>query len=73
MDFFYIFAFKFERRGSVMSRVPQRDIGIVVWPVLRFFVFIRHNKGNMELNIIQHKIHEIRGARVIMDYDLAEL
>ena len=27
----------------------------------------------MELNIIQHKIHEIRGARVIMDYDLAEL
>ena len=34
---------------------------------------MRHNKGNMELNIIQHKIHEIRGARVIMDYDLAEL
>lgn len=27
----------------------------------------------MELNIIQNKIHEIRGVRVIMDYDLAEL
>ena len=28
---------------------------------------------NMELNIIQNKIHEIHGVRVIMDYDLAEL
>ena len=27
----------------------------------------------MELNIIQNKIHEIHGVRVIMDYDLAEL
>lgn len=27
----------------------------------------------MELGIIRNKIHEIRGVRVIMDFDLAEL
>ena len=32
----YIFAIKIGRRGS--DGVPQRDIGIVVWPVSRFFV-----------------------------------
>lgn len=28
---------------------------------------------NMELNIIQNKIYEIRGVRVMLDFDLAEL
>ena len=27
----------------------------------------------MELQIIQNKIHEIRGYRVILDFDLAEM
>jgi len=27
----------------------------------------------MELQIIQHKIYEIRGQRVMLDFDLAEL
>ena len=28
---------------------------------------------NMGLNIIQNKIYEIRGVRVMLDFDLAEL
>ena len=27
----------------------------------------------MELKIIQNKIHEIRGQRVMLDFDLAEM
>ena len=28
---------------------------------------------NMELQVIQNKIYEIRGQRVILDFDLAEM
>ena len=60
-------------RGS-KGRVPQRDIGIVVWPVLRFFCFYTADVMNiMELDVIQNKIYEVRGVRVMLDFDLAKL
>ena len=71
----YIFANKIGHRGSV--RVPQRDMGIVVQPVSRFFVLYSITLWNMEHALekvaIESLIYEVRGQKVMLDRDLARL
>ena len=64
--------------GRKTKRVPQRDIGIACIAFFCFYDLVHPVKTltkitNMELNIIQNKIYQVRGVRVMLDFDLAEL
>ena len=43
------------------------------WPVGKKRTAIFMGKKNMELDVIRNKIYEIRGQRVMLDRDLAQL
>ena len=38
-----------------------------------FYIISHHNHFKVKLQIIQNKIYEIRGQKVMLDFDLAEL
>ena len=73
-------AYKSGCRGSKNEKSPTTRYGYSRIACIAFFVlYTWHCKMtltyhmNMELNIIQNKIYEIRGVRVMLDFDLAEL